>query len=1035
MSQLKLRGLLALICLVLTPSLAMAQASIGGVVRDASGAVLPGATVEASSPALIEKVRSVTTDGTGQYKIVDLRPGRYTVTFTLTGFSAVKREGVELTGSNTVTVNADLTVGSVAETVTVTGETPTVDLQNTKGSQIISQEVQSALPSGRSQYAYAVLVPGVTLSSFNGGNQQDVGGTGNMAITIFTVHGSRPFDQRLMINGLAARNLLSSGWASNFVPDMGTAAEVTMDLSSGTADSFGSGFAMNIIPKEGGNAFRGSVFATAANSSFQGNNYTDELKAQGLGSPNELKTLYDVNPAFGGPLAKNHVWFFASMRWQESTFYYAGANANLNLGDPTKWNYLPDPDLSHRGVDQKKMTPTGSARITWQATPRNKIGFSIDPQSRYWKSASANQAPEVFSSWTFQHETLTTVSYSSPVTNKLLIDARFGHHAEGFIDDCANSVNAGCSSSNLSGLVDAITVEDQNTGLRYRGNGYCCYSFAIYGTQDAPHIMQAQTSVSYVTGAHAMKFGWQNDFGTSGACQYDNSQALYYQFGTSPTLAPHVDAYGRSLVPISLEMHAMPFCATTHLSAEMGIFAQDKWTVGRATINGGLRFDYFKNHFPDQPLGPTVWTPTRNLVIPAQEYANMKDITPRVGFVYDLTGNGKTAVKAAWGKYMSAADPTQGNPITNLAYISRRSWTPSLPFGDPNYYTPQCVLLNPAANGDCGPAGNALFGQLTPSAAVDPAVHTGWGHRFWSQEFSVSVQRELLPRVSLDVGYFRRWYGNFQAIDNRAVSASDFTQYSITVPTDSRLANSGQVLGPLYEVNPAKAGLVDNYTTFADNYGSEKEHWNGMDISVNARPRDGVTMQGGLSFGRRSTDTCEVVAQLPEMETIFGFIGVPRPYCHVDEAIQTQFKMLGTYLVPRIDVQFGVTFQSAPGPPMFANYVIIPSQAGLPSFSGAGVRSIGLIPQGQPQFGPATAPTTAGSAEYWPRANQLDLRFSKIFRMGMGGRYRTMINFDLANALNASYALAFNNTYGASWTHPLNIIDARLMKISAQFDF
>jgi hypothetical protein len=247
MSQLKLGVLLALVCLVLTPSLARAQASIGGTVRDTSGAVLPGATVEAASPALIEKVRSVTTDATGQYKIVDLRPGSYIVTFTLTGFSAVKRQGVELTGSNAVTVNADLQVGSITETVTVSGETPVVDIQNTQKSTVINSEVQAALPSGRSQYSYAVLVPGVTLSSFSGGNQQDVGGTGNMDITIFTVHGSRPFDQRLMINGLTARNLLSSGWASNFVPDMGTAAEVSMDYSSGTADSYGSGFAMNLI--------------------------------------------------------------------------------------------------------------------------------------------------------------------------------------------------------------------------------------------------------------------------------------------------------------------------------------------------------------------------------------------------------------------------------------------------------------------------------------------------------------------------------------------------------------------------------------------------------------------------------------------------------------------------------------------------------------------------------------------------------------------------------------------------------------------
>jgi hypothetical protein len=180
--------------------------------------------------------------------------------------------------------------------------------------------------------------------------------------------------------------------------------------------------------------------------------------------------------------------------------------------------------------------------------------------------------------------------------------------------------------------------------------------------------------------------------------------------------------------------------------------------------------------------------------------------------------------------------------------------------------------------------------------------------------------------------------------------------------------------------------------------------------------------------------------KLPETQLVFGIFAVPRGYCHVDEALLTQGKLLATYLVPRIDVQFGVTFQSAPGPPLAANLLVFPFQAGLPSFSAAGVRLINLIPIGQPQpfSGPSTAPSTNSSTEYVARANQLDLRFSKIFRMG-GGRYRASINFDLNNALNANYVLAVNNTYSTfgqnSWQNPLNIMDARLFKIGAQFDF
>jgi hypothetical protein len=678
------------------------------------------------------------------------------------------------------------------------------------------------------------------------------------------------------------------------------------------------------------------------------------------------------------------------------------------------------------------MTPTGSIRLTVQASPRNKFGFSFEPQSRYWQTASAGQAPEVYSSWSFQKESMTTVTYASPLTNRLLFDAKFGHHAEGFVDDCAPTVNEACAGYAPSSrkLVDAIVVQDLNTGFWYRGNGYCCNAFALYGTQWAPHIMQAQASMAYVTGAHAFKVGFMNDFGTSTACNYDNTGSMHFNFGGGVS-----DSAGRSLTPVSIQQHDVPFCGTTKLTGEMGIYAQDKWTMGRLSLNGGVRFDYFRNRFPDQPLGPTRWQPTRNTVIPEQEYNNMKDISPRVGVAYDLTGDGRTALKAAWGRYVSGGDAAQGNPINNLATRATRSWTPSLPFGHPNYYTPQCNLSNPAANGDCGALDNQAFGQLTPSAAIDPATHTGWFNRFWSQEFSVSIQREILPRVSVDVGYFRRWYGNFQVVDNRAVTAADFREYSITVPTDPRLENSGQRLGGLYEVIPEKASLVDNYTTLSDNFGKMQEHWNGMDFTFNARPRAGFTVQGGISTGRRSTDVCEIQEALPESQLVFGIFAVPRSYCHINEAFLTQGKLLGTYLVPKIDVQFGVTFQSSPGPPLGANYFVLPGMAGLPSFSAAGVRLVNLIPITQPQgFTTATAPNITGGTEYINRANQLDLRFSKILRFG--NRYRASINFDLNNALNSNDVLARNNNYGGtSWQAPQNIMDARLSRFSVQFDF
>ena len=263
---------LALLILVLVgvPTLAHAQASIAGVVKDTSGAVLPGVTVEASSSALIERTRSVVTDGTGQYKIVDLRPGTYLVTFTLAGFTTVKQDGLELSGSFAAAVNAELRVGSVAETITVTTQAPIVDVQSAAKQRVLGQEVLAAIPTGRTPLTTAILIPGMTI------NNQDVGGTNIINTTggNMTIHGSNGNDQRVMIDGLSTANAELAGQASNFLPNMGATQEVAVDYSSGTADQSTGGVRINMIPREGGNQLKGSFFGTGVNDAFQGDNYT-----------------------------------------------------------------------------------------------------------------------------------------------------------------------------------------------------------------------------------------------------------------------------------------------------------------------------------------------------------------------------------------------------------------------------------------------------------------------------------------------------------------------------------------------------------------------------------------------------------------------------------------------------------------------------------------------------------------------------------------------------------------------------------------
>ena len=243
----------ALAWLAFTPGAASAQSAIAGVVKDTTGAVLPGVTVEASSPVLIEKARVVTTDEAGLYRIIDLRPGTYLITFTLVGFNTVKREGVELPANFTSTINAELRVGSLAETVTVTGESPVVDMKSATTQQVLPRDLLDAIPTGRNIWGIGGTLSGVTLSA------PDVGGTAGMQQTYMAVHGSRRSDNSIQVDGMSVNGIEGDGAIQNYFND-GMFQEMAYQTSALSAEVQTSGVRLNMIPKEGGNLFKGSLF-------------------------------------------------------------------------------------------------------------------------------------------------------------------------------------------------------------------------------------------------------------------------------------------------------------------------------------------------------------------------------------------------------------------------------------------------------------------------------------------------------------------------------------------------------------------------------------------------------------------------------------------------------------------------------------------------------------------------------------------------------------------------------------------------------
>lgn len=994
---------------IMVSSTVYAQGTIAGVVRDTSGGVLPGVTVEAASPALIEKIRSVLTDATGQYRIENLRPGTYTVTYTLAGFGTVRRDGIELTGNFTATVNVELAVGALEETVTVTGESPVVDVRGTTTQRVMDDVVMNTIPADRSNqgvYTYAALIPGVSPSG--SGQLQDVGGSSSGAGGFGLVaHGSDTGDSRITQNGLSLGDLSGSGFFTRVGVNMAANQEVTIDTSAVSAELHAGGVRINLIPKDGGNRYEGIFYGVFANQSLHNTNLSQELKDAGL-APNTVKKTWDINPGFGGPILQDKLWFYlAGMYNGRAT--YAETYENLNANNPNVWTY--EPDLSRQAANDW-VWRDGHVRFTWQATPKHKIGLM-------WHEAiycfcpsgiGATTAPDAATWQSYPVQRHITADWTAPITSRLLGEAAVltGPHVS--IRDP------------LPGTSPAmIQVSEQSTGLTYRSAGLD-YRFS------SNHTTTMRAAASYITGAHAFKVGVNHSSGWTA----DHREALNPAFPVAYRF--------RNGVPNRITQAAYPHDYRTNIDHDLGWFAQDKWTVQRLTASYGVRFDWFKVSYPVQHAGPTPFTPNRNLTLPAQDGLNVKDVTPKLGLAYDLFGTGKTALKVTLNKYLESLGASglaaASNPGNTVVRSTNRAWN------DANRnFVPDCDLTLTVANGECGALEARDFGGTRPGTVFDPDVLTGWGKRLYNWEFSTGVQHEIRPRVSVDVGYFRRWYGNFRATKNTLVEPSDFTQFSITAPVDPRLpGGGGNTITGLYDINPDKFGQVRNFHTFAHHFGKMTDHWNGVDVIVNARPRNDMVFQGGVSTGRRTSDFCDVIPKLPEatfgLREPFpisalhnvGFGGsdggrgviTPAQFCHQSTGFLTQVKGLGSYTIPKVDVLVSAGFQNVPGATIDALYTATNA-----------VVSPGLGRNLSGNAANATVNIVSPGSTYGERINQLDLRLGKVLRFN---RTRTTVSLDLHNALNTNSALSVNANF-AAWQRPTTILPARLVKIGVQFEF
>lgn len=1019
----------AVLCLVITSAAAWAQgsgaASINGAVRDESGGLLPGVTVEVST-AQIEATRSTVTDADGAYRITELRPGTYTVTYTLPGFSVLRREAIQLAPSFTATLNVALKVGGLEESIVVIGGTPLIDTSNLTQQKTISRALLTAIPTSQSALGIASLMPSVVQPP----NAQDVGGSMGERSVRISIHGSKTSDARLRQEGMLYNALTPGGdygttglegtGRGYYVNPLG-AAEIVIDAGTMGSAEYGVGGAQSSsVYKDGGNQFSGVLFGAWTGHGLQSDNLSDDLKAQGLTAVNTIRRIFDANVAVGGPIVKDRLWFFGHARTWGADGRPASLYVDANLGARTvgapssAWLYAPD---LAKPVDQRELDKGGGLRLAAQLTKKDKLTFSYDHQKNFQDSLSGALNLGTFklegNGAYCQSHSVYQATWFRPQTDRVLFEGgitvskfNFGDWGNHFdlsdYEQCGEQIDAN------------VPINDTGFGYTYNGGGNRTLSMS--------HQSNGRFSASWIKGGHQLKAGtaWMYGLGGGHRVYSDRSPSQVNGLPVTYTFLRGV--------PTGLTQYATPLMTVAQLNPDLGIFAQDQWRVSdRLTVSLGVRFDWLNESVPEtcQPDGQLVGARCYEAL---DNVPNWKDFNPRFGAVWDPTGSGKTAIKFGINRYVNGATTgaaTAFAPVNASVSSTTRSWA------DLNgNFLPDCDLRAAGVNGECGAMANASFGQLQSRVHADPDWINGWGKRGYNWQVSVAADRQLWTGVSVMAGFYRTWYGNFITVDNQLVTPADYSPYCVNVPSDSRLPSniSGQTLCGLYDINPNKFGQVDSVVTHGEKYGEQKDVYNGADVLFQVR-RGALVAGGGWNIGNSvQLGTTAGGAVTSGSEACF-VVDSPQQlfHCKINNPYQSRFKLNGSYLIPWQDIQIAVVYQNNPGPQYTTNisYTTAQVASSLGRPLSGGTRSVSVeVADPFTQFG--------------PRISQLDVRTSKIFRLG-GGK-RIQVNADLYNAMNGSPVINFFSTYnladgGARWKAPTQIMDGRLAKFSLQVDF
>ncbi len=923
------------------------RGSVDGRVVDSTGSVLPGVSVTIAGSLLITP-QTEATDSAGRYVFVNLLPGTYDLTYALQGFQTLLRQGVIVSVGRTTTLDVNLNVAGVEETVTVVGETPAVDVRSTNVATNLDQALLQEIPTARDIWAILqTQAPQVVL------NREDVGGSEGGLQAVFSSKGTTWHQNTYSVNGVVTTDPAATG-ATMYYFDYDSFEEVQVSTGSHAAEIGAPGVYLNVVIKSGGDTFAGGASYYYENESFSSDNIDQELQDQGVTRGSSINLFSDFTAQLGGPIIKDKLRFYTS--WRDWRIHRNVVN--FPLGENT--------DIF-----------SGLGSVSWQVNQRNQITGLFTRQT-YLKPLRGTEIGVLDPTSTWIEDDIFDIAqgtWHSTISDDTLLDSRVSY----------------------SSIVFPLLPQPEATEAGNYDLGTGAYSraqpFGYYDqNRDRLSVNGAVTKfVSDWNGNHQLKFG----------AEYQNAGEEFVEF-----YVRDLATYTVSGVPAFVDFRKSNFTAANRFH-EWNFFAQDSWTANsRLTVNLGLRFAATRGFTPAQGAPAGTYFPTQDF--DKQDVISWNSLAPRAGIIYDLTGEGKHALKAAYARY---------HHVVSTGFIGTVNQ---------NGGAGQFHVWNDR-NGDTifqnGEEGDLLSTTGGTTNQVDPDLGQPR-----TDEFIIGVDNELPQQTRLSVNFAYRKKTNLVALLN--VGAPAETAWDLVPANDpGRDGIAGTSDDQRIDVYNRKAGFSDRMLeTNPDGFDGD---FKGLEVVLQKRFADRWQFLGSYSVSKSTLERTSISnSEYGGEEEGAGGIGFGNgtgayvnPNSGINNNGESDFydrthtiRMVGSYQIPRIDVNIAGTYKYQTGTPYGRILTLTEDANGNPFNQG----SVSIFAEPRETF-------------RFPSLNNVDFRASKFVDVG---RHRMEFIFDVFNLFNSNVVTNFNvNTGEDVFQHPLNVYGPRVFRLGGRWTF